>query len=323
MVQHHHTADYKMSAINYYNTNNSFRETCEIFQCKKSSLQRWVSRYEERGNVNRINAEPYDRKITPTIRTFIKQKIRSNPTIVLTDLVKLVKDEYDLEVHHSTIYHTIDKENITRKRLRKRYYPEKKLENEQEDLKDFYKELLKYKHEHVISIDETSIYLNMRLAYGRNTKGHRVVVKTSIYPFKRYNVLCAIKSGRVVGIEIYEHLVGGVKKDILKDFIRDHIENKYSKHLILIDSAAPHKSKEIRKLVEEIGCKLRYTVPYHPETNPIEEFFSQLKHYVKLESPQEYKGIVDNVTRTIKNKIKPQHLDNYFKHLYLRANKYV
>jgi len=59
----------------------------------------------------------------------------------------------------------------------------------------------------------------MRLAYGRNTKGHRVVVKTSIYPFKRYNVLCAIKSGRVVGIEIYEHLVGGVKKDHLKDFI--------------------------------------------------------------------------------------------------------
>ena len=264
-----------------------------------------------------------DRKITSNIRKFIKDKLKSNPTLVLTELVKLVKDTYGLEVHHSSIYHTIDKLNITRKRIRKRYYPEKKLENEEEDLKVFYRELLKYKPENVISIDETSIYLNMRLAYGRNTKGHRVVVKTSIYPFKRYNVLCAIKMGKVVGIEIYQDLIGGVKTEHLKSFIKDYIENKYPKHLILIDNAAHHRSKDIKKLIEEIDCKIRYTVPYNPETNPIEEFFSQLKHYVKLESPQDYNSIIDNVKRTIKDKIKSKQLDNYFNHLYLRTSKYI
>ncbi len=30
----------------------------------------------------------------------------------------------------------------------------------------------------------------------------------------------------------------------------------------------------------------------------------------------------DNVKRTIKNKIKPHHLDNYFKNMYFRTNKY-
>ena len=129
--------------------------------------------------------------------------------------------------------------------------------------------------------------------------------------------------GKVVGIEIYQDLIGGVKTENLKAFIKEHIENKYPKHLILIDNAAHHKSKGVKKLVEEIDCKLRYTVQYHPETNPIEEFFSQLKHYVKLESPQDYKGIVENVKRTIKDKIKGKHLDSYFNHLYLRATKYI
>jgi hypothetical protein len=29
--------------------------------------------------------------------------------------------------------------------------------------------------------------------------------------------------------------------------------------------------------------KLLYSVTYHPETNAIEEFFNQLKHYIKKE----------------------------------------
>ena len=58
MVEHH-TVDYKISAVKYYNLHKSVRKTCEIFQCKKSSLQRWIKRYDETGNVKRINAEPY------------------------------------------------------------------------------------------------------------------------------------------------------------------------------------------------------------------------------------------------------------------------
>jgi transposase len=56
------------------------------------------------------------------------------------------------------------------------------------------------------------------------------------------------------------------------------------------------------------------TVSYHPETNPIEEFFSQLKHYIRKRSPHDYKEIRKEIKDIIKNKIKKQHLENYFKH---------
>ncbi len=44
----HKTEDYKLSAVNYYIKNKvSMDKVCEIFDCKKQSLSRWVIRYEK------------------------------------------------------------------------------------------------------------------------------------------------------------------------------------------------------------------------------------------------------------------------------------
>ena len=48
-----------------------------------------------------------------------------------------------------------------------------------------------------------------------------------------------------------------------------------------MDNAVIHKSKLIREKIEYDNNYLLYSVPYHQETNSIEEFFSQLKHYIK------------------------------------------
>lgn len=48
-----------------------------------------------------------------------------------------------------------------------------------------------------------------------------------------------------------------------------------------MDNNVIHKSKVIRETIENSDNDLLYSVPYHPETNSIEEFFSQLKHYIK------------------------------------------
>jgi len=55
---------------------------------------------------------------------------------------------------------------------------------------------------------------------------------------------------------------------------------KYKNNLVIMDNAAIHKSKII-KTIENSKNELLYSVPYHPEINSIEKFFSQLKHYIK------------------------------------------
>jgi BMFP domain-containing protein YqiC len=53
-----------------------------------------------------------------------------------------------------------------------------------------------------------------------------------------------------------------------------------------------------------------------PETNSIEEFFSQLKHYIKKESPNTYEDIYNTIKEILTSKITKTHLTNYLKHSY-------
>ncbi len=45
----HHTEDYKLSAVKYALRTDNQVETCEVFDCKRSSLQDWLKLYDETG----------------------------------------------------------------------------------------------------------------------------------------------------------------------------------------------------------------------------------------------------------------------------------
>jgi putative transposase len=77
-----------------------------------------------------------------------------------------------------------------------------------------------------------------------------------------------------------------------------------------------HKSKIIKEKIENSKNELLYSVPYHPEINSIEEFFSQLKHYIKKESPNTYDDIYNKIKEILSSKITKEHLTNYLKHSY-------
>ena len=61
-------------------------------------------------------------------------------------------------------------------------------------------------------------------------------------------------------------------------FYNEFIKDNYKNYLIIMDNAVIHKSKIV---LEQTHNYLLYSVSYHPETNSIQEFFSQLKHYIK------------------------------------------
>ena len=158
--------------------------------------------------------------------------------------------------------------------------------------------------------------------HGRNDKGRRAYYNTGLYPYKKYNCLCAIKYGKIIGIKIYEE-TGGINKEKFISFIEEFIEDKYKNHVIILDNAIFHKSKEVKSKIEETENNYLYSVRYRPNTNPIEGLFNQLKHYLKLKSPQNYLEIIRDTKEIIKNDIKKEHLENYFNYLFLRANEFL
>jgi transposase len=62
-------------------------------------------------------------------------------------------------------------------------------------------------------------------------------------------------------------------------FIDKFINGKYKNNLIIMDNGGSHKSSKIKTIVEEKHNQLQYSVPYKPQTNAIENYFSQLKYY--------------------------------------------
>lgn len=57
-----------------------------------------------------------------------------------------------------------------------------------------------------ISIDETCLYLNMMKNNGRCEKGKRCYKTIYTYPFVKFNFICAIKYGKVIGYTLYEKI---------------------------------------------------------------------------------------------------------------------
>ena len=55
----HKSPDYKLSAVNYYlNHEDGYDNTCKIFDCKKSSLKRWIQTYDITKTLTRKNRNP-------------------------------------------------------------------------------------------------------------------------------------------------------------------------------------------------------------------------------------------------------------------------
>jgi len=91
----HKSEDYKLSAVKYYLNNHvSLNDVCLIFDCPKQSLYRWIKRYEELEEIERLNRKPKSYKITKEQVKYAIQKLKENEQITMEELCKIVKKKY-------------------------------------------------------------------------------------------------------------------------------------------------------------------------------------------------------------------------------------
>ena len=91
----HKSEDYKISAVKYYlNNKDNIRKTCKIFDCKKSTLQRWIQRYKTSKNLTRRNRKPISYKITkPQVKTAL-ELLKQNEQLTMNELEIEMKKKY-------------------------------------------------------------------------------------------------------------------------------------------------------------------------------------------------------------------------------------
>ncbi len=147
----HRSEDYKISASDlkvqkyYLNNDVSLDDVCEIFDCPKQSLYRWVKRYNELEEIKRLNRKPKSYKITKEQVKYAIQKLKENEQITMEELHKIIKKKYkDFDITSQHLGQVIRDNNITRKRTRHEHYPNErygKPKDIKKELKAFYNEI--------------------------------------------------------------------------------------------------------------------------------------------------------------------------------------
>jgi hypothetical protein len=87
------------------------------------------------------------------------------------------------------------------------------------------------------------------------------------------------------GIVLSRVFQGPTDTSVFEDFIEPLLQHcgKWSelKSVLVMDNASFHHSERIKQMCSDAGVKLMYLPPYSPDLNPIEEFFSELKAFIK------------------------------------------
>lgn len=311
------SSDLKIKAIKYYYKINNYSNVCKVFECSERSLKRWIERYEKNKSVERKSRKLGSYKIKKEHIKFIKDTLKNNNDIHIKVLYELLKNKFpDLDISRQYIHDLIRDNNITRKRATFEHFPKTyrgEPRYEKAELKAFFKEIKKFNLDDIISIDETSVSTSLGFNYCRDELGKRCIIKTDDNAvFTKYSLVVGITNKKCIDYKLYQK--GAVNSERFDEFIKEICKNVKNK-LIILDNGQIHKKESTRKIIKDSGNFLLYTCPYHPRLNAIEQFFSQMKHYLKLYKSKNFEELKLNLIKSIKN-IKKEHYENYFTYAY-------
>jgi transposase len=99
---------------------------------------------------------------------------------------------------------------------------------------------------------------------------------------ERYQILPAYSQDGIVLSRIYR---GSTDSALFEDFIAELLQHcgrfPEPNSVLIMDNASFHRSEKIQQMCAAAGVRLLYLAPYCPRLNPIEEFFAEVKAFMK------------------------------------------
>lgn len=99
---------------------------------------------------------------------------------------------------------------------------------------------------------------------------------------QRYQILPAYAK---TGIVLSRVSRGPTDATAFKDFVSQLLQHcggwSEPRSVLIMDNASLHRSERLAQMCADEGVKSIYLPPYSPDLNPIEEFFAELKRFIK------------------------------------------
>jgi transposase len=149
----------------------------------------------------------------------------------------------------------------------------------------------------LVFVDECSTNISLSPIYARAPKGERARGKAPRNWGKNVSLVCAIDSGGVKSSMSVEGAVDGrAFEAYVERFLAPELERG---QIVVMDNLSVHKSKRVKRLIEQTGATLLFLPPYSPDMNPIEEAFSKLKAALRKAGTRTREALVEATGRAL------------------------
>lgn len=139
--------------------------------------------------------------------------------------------------------------------------------------------LLGYDKNNFVFIDESGVNTDLTRIYGRAIDGERCVDKVPLNTPQNTTILSSV---RYNGETVYTVYQGGTTSDKFSDYLNNILAPALHKNdIVVMDNMRTHRSKEVKKVIEELKINVVYLPPYSPDFNPMEKMWSKIKSVLR------------------------------------------
>ena len=261
-----YSTDLRVAAVKMYFKLRSLRKTSELIDIPKSTLHRWVK------NMSFVKRRRQATKVTSAAIEFVKDYLSKREFATVQEVVGKIKELLNHELSASSVRTCVKRSGNTYKRCGRVVhkqgldeYREKYAQMMQSDGITPY---------NTISIDETSIYFDLKPSYGWSPKGK--TLKSTLHPYHRHrwSLVMAVNNECIVDAMIVK---GSIDALAFTAFVRKL--KPQGRKFLMMDNARFHHSDIVKNACKSVCIQPLYLPPYTPFFQPIEHCFSVLKSW--------------------------------------------
>ena len=201
------------------------------------------------------------------------------PGLYLEEMVVYLWDEFGVRVTQSSVGRALRSVRWSKKNARRI------AKGQNPDLRDYYLHSISTFYSwQVVFVDESGC--DQRIGFRRtgwSPFGVTPVQITQFHRGQRYQILPAYSQDGILLSRVFQGTTDGA---MFEDFIEQLLHHcgrfPEPNSVLIMDNASFHRSERVEQMCRAAGVVLLYLAPYSPDLNPIEEFFAELKAFIKM-----------------------------------------
>ena len=282
------TCDVRVRAVKAVLRGRSMSDVADAYDTNRSTISRWVKRYEEEGEEGldrrptsgrpRMLAQLTEEELRNVVLQPASQFGYETDLWTVSRLHVVIEEQYRVSVSKDTIWRRLREAGLTYQKPERQYY-ELNEEDRQEWLRKDVPKIRRTieKHRAILYFqDEANVSLTAFLEKtwspsGQTPKakvtGKRGGVAAMSAISRRGHLLFRLHNKRIASPEVI-------------DFLKQMLAHHKHRHLVVVmDQAPPHTSKKTKAYIEsQLRLHVFHLPKYSPDWNPDEKVWNHLKH---------------------------------------------